>query len=92
MLTAMLKLIQEGKIKKDKTLAEITDDEIPFDIPDSWKWVRWGNLSQNIQYGYNAPAKQQGRIKMVRISDIQNDEVVLGAATEWNYSNSTAKL
>ena len=34
------RLIKEGKIKKEKPLAEITDDEIPFDIPDSWKWVR----------------------------------------------------
>lgn len=34
------RLIKEGKIKKEKPLAEITEDEIPFDIPDSWKWVR----------------------------------------------------
>lgn len=34
------KLIKEGKIKKEKPLPEITEDEIPFDIPDSWKWVR----------------------------------------------------
>lgn len=32
-------LIKSGKIKKDKPLPEITDDEKPFDIPDSWKWV-----------------------------------------------------
>ncbi len=49
--------------------------EIPFDIPDNWSWVRWGNLSFSIQYGYNAPAKESGRIKMVRISDIHNNEV-----------------
>ena len=49
--------------------------EVPFDIPDSWAWVRWGNLSFSIQYGYNAPAKESGRIKMVRISDIHNNEV-----------------
>ena len=52
------------------------DDEIPFDIPDSWEWERWGNISQSIQYGYNAPAKNNGRIKMVRISDIQNNTVL----------------
>ncbi len=34
------KLIKEGKIKKEKQLVEIIEDEIPFDIPDSWKWVR----------------------------------------------------
>ena len=34
------RLVKEGKIKKQKALPEITEDEIPFDIPDSWKWVR----------------------------------------------------
>lgn len=38
------RLIKEGKIKKEKPLPEITDDEIPFDIPESWKWVRLGDL------------------------------------------------
>ena len=70
------RLIKEGKIKKEKPLAEIAEEEIPFDIPESWKWVRWGDLSFSIQYGYNAPAKSSGRIKMVRISDIQNGKVI----------------
>ena len=51
------------------------DDEIPFEIPESWQWERWGNISQSIQYGYNAPAKSYGKIKMVRISDIHNNTV-----------------
>ena len=38
------KLIKEGKIKKDKPLPPITEDEIPFSIPPTWKWVRLGNL------------------------------------------------
>ncbi|MDY6420312.1 MAG: restriction endonuclease subunit S [Succinivibrio dextrinosolvens] len=38
------KLIAEGKIKKEKPLPEITEDEIPFDIPESWKWVRIGDI------------------------------------------------
>jgi len=37
-------LIKEGKIKKEKPLASISDDEIPFDIPESWEWVRIGYL------------------------------------------------
>ena len=52
------------------------NDEIPFDIPDNWVWERWGNISHSIQYGYNAPAKDRGRIKMVRISDIQDNSVL----------------
>lgn len=51
------------------------DDELPFEIPDSWCWVRWGTIAESIQYGYNAPAKQEGRIKMVRISDIYENVV-----------------
>lgn len=69
------KLIKEGKIKKQKAMPAITEDEIPFDIPESWEWVRWGTIAQSIQYGFNAPAQETGRIKMVRISDIQNNQV-----------------
>ncbi len=36
------KLIKDGKIKKEKPLEEIKEDEIPFDIPESWKWLRLG--------------------------------------------------
>lgn len=39
-------LIKEGKIKKEKPLAGIMDDEIPFNIPKSWKWVRLGDIFQ----------------------------------------------
>lgn len=69
-------LIKEGKIKKEKPLPEITEEDIPFEIPNSWAWFRWGNVSFQIQYGYNAPAQDKGRIRMVRITDIQNNKVV----------------
>ena len=38
--------------------SEISEDEIPFEIPENWCWCRWGELSDSIQYGYNAPAKE----------------------------------
>ena len=69
-------LIKDGKIKKEKLLPEITEDEIPFEIPRSWRWVRWGELSFSIQYGYNAPALSEGHYRMVRISDIQDNKVL----------------
>lgn len=37
-------LIKDGKIKKEKPLSEITEDEIPYKIPSSWKWVRFGEF------------------------------------------------
>lgn len=46
------KLIKEGKIKKEKPLPEITEDEKPFDIPESWKWVQIGKIF-NLQAGKN---------------------------------------
>ena len=69
-------LIKQGVIQKSEPLAPISPDEIPFEIPSNWKWCRWGDLSFSIQYGYNASAKNSGRIRMVRISDIQDGEVL----------------
>ena len=39
-------LIKQGKIKKEKSLPVIEDDEIPFEIPSTWKWVRLGEIIQ----------------------------------------------
>lgn len=38
------RLIKEGKIKKEKPLPEITEEEKPFDVPEGWMWVRLGNI------------------------------------------------
>ena len=73
-----LKKNPKAKKPADIVASEIEEDEIPFEIPESWCWCRWGELSELIQYGYNAPAKESGRIKMVRITDIQNGKV------QWN--------
>lgn len=50
-------LIKDGKIKKEKSLPEITEDEIPFEIPSSWKWVRIGCIF-TLQAGKNISATQ----------------------------------
>lgn len=39
------KLVKEKKIKKEKPLAPITDEETPFDIPENWVWCRLGEIS-----------------------------------------------
>ena len=44
-------LIKAGKIKKEKPLPEITEDEIPFEIPESWKWVRLEDILLSIGAG-----------------------------------------
>ena len=70
------KLIAEKIIPKTKVLPEIQEEEIPFEIPENWRWERWGNLSNSIQYGFNAPAISSGYAKMVRISDIQDNKIL----------------
>lgn len=42
------RLVKEKKIKKYKPLPAITDDEKPFDIPNSWEWTRFGDISINM--------------------------------------------
>lgn len=84
------KLIKEKKIKKEKPLPPITEGEIPFEIPDNWCWVRWGDISHRIQYGYNAPAKDEGFCRMVRISDIQNGNIVWGTVPYCDISSEEA--
>ena len=49
------KLIKAGTIKKGKPLPEITEDEKPFDIPESWRWVRLSSIGVT-QTG-NTPSK-----------------------------------
>lgn len=58
--TEKQKLITAGTIKKEKPLPEITEDEKPFDIPESWKWVRIANLCSviNGDRGKNYPSKE----------------------------------
>jgi len=67
------KLIKEGKIKKTKALPEITEDEIPFDIPENWKWVRLGDLCN---YGKcnSTPAKNIPKNAwLLDLEDIEKD-------------------
>ncbi len=56
--TEKKRLIKEGKIKKEKPLPEIAEDEIPFDIPESWKWVRLSDLCKSISDGDHQPPPQ----------------------------------
>lgn len=52
------KLIKEGKIRKDKPLPPIADDEIPFEIPSTWKWVRLKDICSQITDGEHTTPKR----------------------------------
>ena len=70
------KLIKEGKIKKDKPLTPITEDEIPFSIPSTWKWVRLGEIGQSrIGLTYHpSDISPKGTI-VLRSGNIQNNKL-----------------
>ena len=66
------KLIKEGKIKKEKPMAEIANDEIPFEIPKNWKWVRLGSVCNEMLVPQRDKPKQfDGDVPWCRIEDIE---------------------
>ena len=74
------KLIKEGKIKKEKPLPEIDADEIPFEIPMNWKWVKLGDVARiyggkRIPAGRSLTTEDTGH-KYIRVSDMKNGTVI----------------
>lgn len=67
-------LIKAGKIKKEKPLPEISDDEKPFDIPESWVWVRLGEISTYSHTKEKISAKQiTDSLWCLDLEDIEKD-------------------
>lgn len=69
-------LIKEGKIKKEKALSPISDSEIPFEIPENWKWVRLGETSFIERGGSPRPIKSyitnsEDGINWIKIGDVE---------------------
>ena len=69
-------LIKAGKIKKEKPLPEITEDEIPFEIPESWKWASVGSVCVNIQYGSSQKSAVSGKVPVLRMGNIQGGKII----------------
>ncbi len=70
------RLVREGKIKKTKPLPKIKTEELPYDLPKGWEWVRLGDVSTRIHYGYTASANHDLKtIRLLRITDIQENKV-----------------
>ena len=53
-------LIKAGKIKKEKSLPEIAEDEVPFEIPEGWKWVRIQSISKKTTDGEHKTPRRVG--------------------------------
>ena len=73
------RLVAEGKLKKQKPLAEITETELPFGIPNNWAWSRIGELALNTEYGLSEKTSDlQDGVPVLKMGDIQSGQVVLG--------------
>ena len=81
------RLIKEGKIKKEKPLPEIAEDETPFDIPESWKWVRLNTIG--ITQTGNTPSKSHLEYIGIDIPFITPGDILNGQIC---YSNQALSL
>lgn len=72
------KLIKTKTIKKEKPLPEISEDEIPFDIPESWTWVHLRVLCQSdISYGIiKLGAEDPKGVRVLRCSDVKENYII----------------
>ncbi len=71
-------LIKAGKIKKEKPLPEISDDEKPFDIPESWRWVRLGSLLEKLVDGtHRTPKYTLSGIPFVSVTNMSSGKLDL---------------
>ncbi|MBB2493698.1 restriction endonuclease subunit S [Aquipseudomonas ullengensis] len=77
-----VRLFAEGKIKKQKAKAEVAEEEKPFELPDTWEWVRLGEiLSLTSGKGFKA---EEYSLHGARLFQIAN--VSLGH-TKWEIEN-----
>lgn len=75
------KLISEGKLKKEKPLPPVSPEEVPFEIPENWMWVRLGAISNSIWAGRDkpddfSPEKDETRTVPVVANGVANDGIL----------------
>ncbi|PZV16083.1 MAG: restriction endonuclease subunit S, partial [Leptolyngbya sp.] len=72
------RLVKEGKIKKAKQLPEIQPEEVPYEIPIGWEWVRLADLFPDFQNGLSKRSSKEGiETIVIRLADIKNRDISL---------------
>jgi len=66
------RLIADGKLKKEKPLAEIAIDEIPFSIPDNWVWCSLVEIAEGFEYGSSTKSLDSGKVPVLRMGNLQS--------------------
>lgn len=88
------RLIKEKKIKRTKKLPEITDDEKPFKIPDSWEWIRMSELSSAIGDGLHGTPTytNKGKYAFINGSNLKNGQIILTPETKYINEDEFEKI
>ncbi len=79
------RLIAEGKIKRDKPLAPIADEEKPFELPAGWEWVRFGDvtlISSGVTLGRKTAMPSPVSLPYLRVANVQRWHVSLDSIKE----------
>ena len=79
-------LIKDGKIRKEKPLAPIVEDEIPFEIPSTWQWCRLGSILLHSEGGKSPNCLKQ------RVSSGQNGVITTTAIQVMQFVESENKI
>jgi len=70
------RLIKEGKIKKEKKLPEISEDEMPFELPEGWEWVNLSDLHAIVTDGdHQPPPKSESGIPFLVIGNLNTGNI-----------------
>jgi type I restriction enzyme S subunit len=70
------RLIAEGKIKRDKPLGEIAEEEKPFELPQDWEWVRLGQIAMQVTDGtHHTPKYLPTGVAFISVKDIDGNTV-----------------
>lgn len=73
-------LIKNKKIRKEKSLPQISKEEIPFEIPESWVWCKLGEINNSFLGGSAFKSTRflkKSDIQVIRISNVKNDKLDL---------------
>lgn len=80
-------LVKQGKIKKQKSLPEISEEEEPFELPEGWEWVRFGDISEIERGGSPRPIKdyittEENGLSWIKIGDTDIGGKYISSADE----------
>lgn len=77
-------LVKQGKIKKQKPLPEISEEEKPFELPEGWEWARINDIASFTNgYAFKSSEFQNSGVGIVKIGDIDSSGFISTAGMSY---------